>query len=266
MDYDTYKQSLISLYQKLCEDDELKRIHQKIPLCFSATEWGDCFLDSSPKVLFLGKANNGAIVPKQLDVRELFEGEEAILSNGGGLKWISDTWAMRRENSRWYPKHTPFFRVLRSIAEELCEQYGWEKAKWYQYVAYGNFGKCNIDESPSPSMRIFAGREALFAKMLEVDLEYLRPDFVVCFTGSGKSTRWFSNMFLNRLGAIEGASVEWDGDKRYCLRVYRWKGRYFLVTEHPQRKPEPPHVKTVCRGIEELWKTGHVEGTARDQA
>ena len=253
IDFDSYRESLKHLYEKLCVDDELIRIHTKTPLCFSATEWGDCFSDTNPRVLFLGKANNGAYRPKRLAVDELFDGNDLILSNGGGMKWIDDTWDCPNKCG-WYPGRSPFFRVLRKMSEELCDLYHW-KSSWYKYVAYGNFGKCNIDANPSPSMRIYSDRELLFAEMLNVDLKYLNPNFVICFTGSGDSTFWFSKMFLGYLDAVETDCVQWIGDNRFCIRVYHARGRYFLVSEHPQGKPEDSHVETMLKIIEKLWRT-----------
>ena len=67
--------------------------------------------------------------------------------------------------------------------------------------------------------------------MLNVDLKYLNPNFVICFTGSGDSTFWFSKMFLGYLDAVETDCVQWIGDNRFCIRVYHARGRYFLVAK-----------------------------------
>ena len=261
VDFDSYKDELKGLYGQLCGDAELITIHRANPLCFSATEWGDCFPKSFPKVLFIGKANNGAYKPHKLDVDELFGTKisssrcGSILSNGGGMKWIQDTWS-KPNNSDWCPGHSPFFRVLRKIAVEICDKYGWPRSEWYKYFAYGNFSRCNIDSSRGPSLKVIGGREDLFTEILNVDLKYLMPDFVVCFTGSKKGkTRWFSDMFLRRLGAEKETAVQWKGDSRYCLVAYKVKETYFLVTEHPQGKPEELHAKTVCNVIGKIMSS-----------
>lgn len=258
VDFDSYKDELKCLYRQLCEEEKLIRIHEKNPLCFSATEWGDRFPMSNPKVLFIGKANNGAHKPDKLDVDKLFESRDgAILSNGGGLKWIQDKWSIPNKLDRC-PCHSPFFRVLCRIAIGMCEKWGWLKSEWFKHVAYGNFAKCNIDSSQGPSLRVIGGREKLFTDMLKVDLKYLAPDFVVCFTGSKRGkTLWFSDMFLRQFDAIKETTVHWNGDSRYCIAVYKVRNTYFLVTEHPQGKPEESHAKTVCSVIEKIMLSKH---------
>ena len=258
-DFDSYKKELMGLYQRLCEDEELVRLQMKAPLGFSATAWGDRFMESEPRILFLGKANNGAHTAQlqngncAIDLDELFTGSASILlGNGEWMDEYHDKWD-RPNAFGWHPGRSPFFRVLRQVSEMLCARYGWCKENWHRYVAYGNFSKCNVDAAVSPCLRILNGREDLFTEILKVELRYLAPDFIVCFTGSGEgTTRWFSDLFLTRLGAVEAEVFPWCEGNRYCVRVFKWQNRYLLVTEHPQRKPEAVHAKAICRAIENL--------------
>lgn len=253
IDVVAYEKALRAQFEVLCRDRVLQSLHKnaKTSLCFSATEWGSLFAETENRILFVGKANNGAFRPlqSQLRVEDLF-GRNAIFNPSSGLTWNASNWNLTESGhgGDWRPSRSPFFRVLRGVAEGL---YGKE---WDRRVAYGNFCKCNVEINSSPDARVYENCREIFANLFKIDLQYLNPKFVICFTGSGddnakRQTLWFSKKFLPFVGELPNANVRW-GD--YCVRVFEVAGRYYLISEHPQGKPETLHVETLLKVIRSL--------------
>ena len=247
-----YESALRKHFGELCADRELQKLNSKrcTQLCFSATEWGGDFAETHNRIMFLGKANNGASVYDELNVEKLFKKGSSVFSVEDGMHWIDRQWDTPNEYGGWRPGKSQFFRVMRSVAEAF-----YEHDEWYRHIAYGNFCKCNVNNNTSPDWRVYGGRTELLTRLLETDLKYLNPKFIVCFTGSGDvgakhETLWFSKMFLDNLKqpARLVKTIPWS---QYQLLVYESGTRYFLVTEHPMGKSERSHVEAIVNAIQD---------------
>lgn len=234
------REALLPLYRHLLEsvsDFEYK----KVTFCM---QWGSNFPTKKRSgFLFVGRATNGWISSSE-DVDVLFgNSEDAIFARSDQMQWVNNLEGNTDKNG-YNTRRSAFWRVIKSVTKHFYPQ------EWYSHIAWSNVCKVAPGEG-NPSDSLYGAQVDDCCKILEKEIEILSPSFVIMLTGDAWSKDFIS--FLNK-GEKPNSIVtkSWDG---YNCNVYKIEGVFYVVSEHPQSKPEDSHVLCLIDLITNLQKT-----------
>jgi len=217
--------SYLSLYRDLIERDIKTEKGRLYPFFCQV---GKHYFSNKTKILFVGKSVNGWVTTSR-NVDHLFDKQykNRIVNRHDQLEWVND-----------HPTSTnsAFWRVVRGVASEvLASEY------WYHEIAWTNLYKVSPYEG-NPSTNLRRRQLETCARILQLDLQTLMPDFVVFLTSD------WENRFFEILGhGIDKRKFRrWDKYKTY---YYQSNGRLLIHSRHPQGKPEASHIEAICQII-----------------
>ncbi len=236
----------IAKYQRMIEPFYIEMAHNEYlqemqkddaeNLSFFCTQWGGNW---DGGILFVGRATNGW---SHIDLQDL------PFNQSNQMKWVHDVWNAPEEDSTWTGAGSPFWRVIRRITSHFYP-YKKECDKWYSHIAWSNIYKCSFTAGGNPTMRLMRETIKPCQRLLEVDLEMLKPKVVVMFTESNLSSldepdRSWAGPFLK--GFKKYKSIEGE-----CpLRIYRKGFMHVIVSERPECRPEDIRVQSIVAAIE----------------
>ncbi|OAV64862.1 Uracil DNA glycosylase superfamily protein [Bacteroidales bacterium Barb6XT] len=193
-------------------------------LCAFCAQWGKEFPEEKNSgILFVGRATNGWH-DEDLDVDTIFA---KVFARDDQMEWINN-----------YPR-SAFFRVIRKTTQMFYLE------EWQAHVAWSNLCKLAPQSGGNPNDSLYNSQLDACQKILEKEIEILSPKFAVMLTGDD----WAKGFLPYLNGGEHPESIDtadWDG---YEAKVYKIKNVTYIVSEHPQGKPEESHVKTIVELI-----------------
>ncbi len=199
-------------------------------------QWGKDFPQGvNEGLLFYGRANNGWISSSN-DVEELFaEGDDdCIFARDNQMEWMAEDMV-----GDYRPSSSAFIRTIRNVASEYYDN-------WSSHVAWSNLYKVAPWEGGNPSDALCYAQLEDCKKIMQKELAFTSPRAVVMLTGYYWAKDFLEYMNDGQEPDCIGCE-KWGG---YEAWAYRLDGRLFIVSEHPQGKPEAAHAEAIVKLIE----------------
>ena len=226
------REALIPLYRHLLESVS-GFYYDKVTFC---AQWGSNFpTKDNTGILFVGRATNGWITTSE-DIDVLFGNtDEAIFARSDQMEWVKDLEGDKPYNTR----KSAFWRVIKRVSKQF---YPYD---WYSNIAWSNVCKVAPNKGGNPSDPLYYAQLNDCQKILEKEIEIFSPHFVVMLTGEAWSRDYI--IYLNKGEGLKCIHTDsWDG---YNCKVYKIGDVYYIVSEHPQSKPEDSHVQCLINII-----------------
>lgn len=206
-------------------------------LCPFALQWGKEFpKDEHEGILFVGRATNGWVSFSD-DVDVLFgEDDEAIFNRKDQMMWVHN---LSGSSHGYNTRRSAFWRVIRGVSSAYYPH------PELAHVAWSNVTKVAPDGA-NPGNALYYAQLDACKRILAKEIEILSPRYVVFLTGHGWAIDFLKG--LNGDSAPTRILKEpWDG---FFARSFEIGGRTFILSEHPQGKPEESHIAAICTIIE----------------
>ena len=224
------RQGLIPLYEELLEKTN---VFSGIQYPF-AVQWGKHYEpDSGKGILFVGRATN-EWCSKSNNVDVLFgnpPSKDAIFNLKDQMTWVYDS--VRQHWDNYNTNRSAFWRIICGVASAF-----YPHGDELSYVAWSNVCKIQRAGGKNPTGKMFALQIKTCEKILDKELEVLRPRIVVLFIGEYGKREILT--YLN--GGTMPVRVEKKAWVRYFARAYSIRDVVYICTEHPQGKPEKEHI------------------------
>lgn len=232
-----FRERLIPLYKSMIEaTKEVTQNYDTIKFCM---QWGEKFpVNSNEGLLFVGRANNGWETSSD-DVNVLFKEDttnpETAFNREDQMSWMQEQF-----ENKGYACKSPFLWSIRHIAEEYYDD------NWWEHIAWSNLCKIAPAAGNNPNESLYDAQLEQASLILKEEIRFLSPRFVIMFTRED-----WANPFIDAIAENETLEVlekmEWSG---YENKVYLIDGVYYIVTEHPARKPYLSQVEAICNIID----------------
>jgi uracil-DNA glycosylase len=225
--------------------EEFKPLYEELINCFGSEKWnekiypffiqeGKHFQNSNKKILFVGKSVNGWVT-NSTDIDIIFygdfEGKRKIVNRTDEMRWVVKPNA-KRKGVRTY-KHSSFWRLIHFVTKSLLSK---DKSKeWYDYIAWSNLYKISPKKgNPTDEMKKL--QQKICCKILDKEIEILHPEFIVFLTSG------WEKFYINHLGLnLSSFSFVTWGKKNYKIKYHTNAGITYILSQHPQGKPEKSH-------------------------
>lgn len=223
------KEKILPFYRSLLDGNK------SLDTCTFAPQWGKNFpFKEKNGILFIGKAVNGWIKNEQ-DVNKLFdlENDNRIFARKDQMEWVNES----AGNTKGYNTNkSAFWRVIRAVSEKYYPQ------DWQSNVAWSNLYKIAPWKGGNPTSKQIKNQFELCAELLKSEIEIFSPEYVVMLTSD-----WEKSFleYLNNQNKFENVQhVEWD---KYSTRLVEINGTKFILSVHPQGKPEILHKEAILK-------------------
>jgi hypothetical protein len=226
-------QSLKSLQVKLIEDIASKQntFSDDQLSIFSAVAG----LKSHERTMIVGRAVNGWKDPinikSELAVLELIKATEDSFGTDS-LKWVEQQWG---HTTKYNTKKSAFWRIARAIAG-LAASGATDSLS--DHLIWTNLYKISKPKG-NPSKKLMTAQFELCTTILDAEIDYFKPNYIVFLTGLG----WVAP-FLR--GAIENTP---DPSYKFVEKTGVYRGRKFVVGQHPQGKNEEQHLREITANL-----------------
>ena len=215
------KEALRSLYEAMLKDEKISVLSERNYCCMAPYVGSKFPTTANDGIIFYGRANNGWKTGVDDDY-------DTIYDNGPvGL--------------RDYITSSPF---LRTAGKAFNNLYGED---WFEYVTYSNLYKVAPPEG-NPGQSVCDSQWKYITDIFSKEIEVLSPRYVVLFTDEN----WGMDFLLHLNKEVNPqvlSTKEWAG---YHIDVYKIGDVYYLITEHPQGKPEWEHADAILRVIQDV--------------
>ena len=239
------------------KSEEFKPLYKELINCFGSEKWngkiypffiqeGKNFQNSDKKILFVGKSVNGWVTDST-DIDILFygdsEGKGKIVNRTDEMSWVVNT--VKRPNAKKKNvipcKNSSFWRLIHFVTQTLLSKD--ESNEWYDYIAWSNLYKIS-PKNGNPTEEMKKLQQEVCCKILDKEIEVLQPKFVVFLT-SGWEKFYINHLALN-LSSF--SSVTWE-KKNYKIKHQTSLGITYILSQHPQGKPEKTHGNKIAEII-----------------
>ena len=194
-------------------------------------QWGKLFpIEENSGILFVGRATRGWANDDR-NVDNLFDDpKDKIFNREDQMIWAHDY-------------QSPFWRVLRGIANNIYGKDGIE------HVAWTNVSKLAPDSNNgNPIGELYNIQQNDDYRIFLKEVELFSPKVIVLFTGVGWG--WDYLCTINNNGDPQDGQIlseyEWSG---YKTKVYRIDKKIVVLSEHPQTRPEQEHIECITQII-----------------
>lgn len=210
--------------------------HIKGAKSFFCVQWGKNFpIGEQEGILFVGRATNGWVTDSE-ELEELFGNDQnkAIFNRENQMEWAE-------KRLGYNTRKSAFWRVIRQVA------ISYYPANWSSYIAWSNLYKVSPYQGGNPDYSFKAAQENVCHEILKNEIETLSPKIVIFLTGKS----WAENfiLYLNDHQPTKStAREEWD---KYVCKLYQINHTYYILSEHPERKKEEEHVRSILSLIKQ---------------
>lgn len=217
------KEALRSLYEAMLKDEKISVLSERNYCCMAPYVGSKFPTTANDGIIFYGRANNGWKTGVDDDFDTIYnKGSEGLTD------YINDNCS-------------PFFRTA---GKAFSNYYGEE---WYEYTAYSNLYKVAPSAS-NPEAKICNYQWEYVADIFMKEIEILSPKFAVLFTNEDWGWK-FLHYINNKENPQFLCSENWD---KYRIDIYKIGDVYYLISEHPQGKPEQEHADAILRVIQDV--------------
>lgn len=221
------KTHLKPLYAKLIEcvsDFELEK-------AFFCMQWGKNFpLKTNHGILFVGRATNGwdSWTNDDITVDSVFD---CIFNKFDQMQWVEDM----EGDARYNTNKSAFWRVTKQITKH------YHPTNWTSYIAWSNICKVAPGKEGNPNNALYEAQINVCHQIMQAEIEVLSPKIVLFLTG--KNWALSTLRYLNHNEPTKSIKKFTWGD--YECKAYEIDNVFYLLTEHPQGKPETAHVQCI---------------------
>ena len=217
------KEALKPLYETMLKDENISAL-SKCNYCCMAPYVGSKFpTTANDGIILYGRANNGWNTGIDDDYDTIYDkGSEGLTDYIDGNR-------------------SPFFRVA-GLA--FSNYYGED---WYEYTTYSNLYKV-APSAGNPGTKICDYQWKYVADIFMKEIEILSPKIVVFFTNEDWGWK-FLHYINNNENPQFLCSENWY---KYRIDIYKIGDVYYLISEHPQGKPEQEHADAILRVIQDV--------------
>ena len=215
------------------------------------------------KFLFIGRSVNGWLEEYSIkkdndaDYDKVIEVINEVCKkynneNVNNLAWVEEHWSGRK---KYNTKKSAFWRLIIKILNHYYQKdiSAVHKASW------NNLYKISPSKGGNPSSPLKNLQLDLCRSILNLEIEEFNPRYVIFLTGMERWVQPFLNMeeFINLTDEFIGAQTDKIKFIKF-IGVNKNSEKIYIVSQHPQRKPEDPHLKEIIEGLnfakKELWK------------
>lgn len=224
------KENFIPLYSELLQNVASFNYEK----CTFFPQWGENYPLGKERcgIMVMGRACNGWHSTSQ-DIETLFGNKkESIFNRKDQMRWVDD---YAGSQSNYNTNKSAFWRVTKHIAQCFYPD------KWYSHIAWSNVCKVSPEKGGNPNDKLYYAQLESSQKIFESEIRLFSPQFIIMFTGNS----WADDFLMYLNGNHKPTSIKqlsWD---KYQCNVYKIKGTYIIVTEHPQGKKEKIHAKCI---------------------
>ena len=170
-------------------------------------------------------------------VDELFaEGdEECIFARENQMAWME----YDETESGYRPSRSALIRTMRNVASEYYDD-------WSSHIAWSNLYKIAPWEGGNPNDELCDAEYEDCVEIMREEIAFLSPRVVVMLTGY----HWAKDFLVSMNAGQEPEYTDKEAWGDYKAWAYRIGGRLFVVSEHPQGKPEAAHAEAIVNLIE----------------
>jgi hypothetical protein len=230
------KEKLVPLYEKM-----LKDIPTNIRLSPFCLQWGKDY-SINKGILFIGKATNGWVTDDR-NVNNIFDEKNInrIFHRSDQMKWVEN---LDGNTQGYNTRKSSFWRVIKGITQSI---FGDEN--WSSKIAWSNLYKLAPYDEGNPTEVIKNIQLESCCEIIKTEIEILQPRIVVFFTsGWEKNFLYYLN---NNQHTHSAEKIHWNNGE-FEINVYNVRNMIFIVSQHPQGKPEKEHIKTIVNIIKRL--------------
>lgn len=236
------------------KSEDFKPLYKELINCFGSEKWnekvypffiqeGKKFENSEKRILFVGKSVNGWVT-NSTDIDILFYGDSEskrkIVNRTDEMSWVIKP-NSKRKGLKTY-KHSSFWRLIYLVTKSLLSKE--ESKEWYNYIAWSNLYKISPAKG-NPTVEMKKLQQEVCCKILDKEIEVLRPKFIVFLTSG------WEKFYINHLGLnlSSFSSISW-GKNNYKIKYHTSSGITYILSQHPQGKPEKQHAQIIIGIIE----------------
>ncbi|BFU59597.1 MULTISPECIES: uracil-DNA glycosylase family protein [Rodentibacter] len=215
------KEALLPLYEEINFSD-----FSTTDLCIFNVQVGSEW-EKENGLLFVGKAVNGW--------KSISEGIESLFDyDKEPLEWVEKN--VNKEN--YNTNRSAFWRIIKKISQQVLN----DEKTWYKKIAWSNLCKVSPNKG-NPNTADFYKQEGLCKKILQKEIEILKPKAVILFTSDWDILGVNDNEFE------EISKENWED----TFSVLYKKGNIFYIhSDHPQGKPEEAHKEAIYKLLTEI--------------
>ncbi len=221
------RSKIFPIYKEMFEQNKFDDV------CTFAIQWGENFpKEENTGLLFVGKAVNGW--DSSNDIENLFNknNPNRIFDRDDQMKWVEEN----SGNIKTYnTNRSAFWRLIKEIAYTYNNYQG----KWYSNIAWTNLYKISPTEG-NPNAQLQQQQQDYCVRLLEEEIRTLSPKYVIMLTSGwedsfieelkkGKKTK---NLAIQQWGQYKSSLIQIDNIK-------------YIISHHPQAKPELEHQKAI---------------------
>jgi len=230
-----FKECLLPLYSHMIQAVRDEGIgYETAKFCI---QWGKEFpAEENEGILFYGRANNSWVTSSD-SLEELFAegGEECIFARENQMAWMEED----ETESGYRPSRSALIRTMRNVASEYY-------VDWSSHVAWSNLYKIAPWEGGNPNDELCDAEYEDCVEIMRKEIDFLSPRIVVMLTGY----HWAKDFLVSMNAGQEPKYIDKEVWGDYEAWAYRIDGRLFVVSEHPQGKPEAVHAEAIVNLIE----------------
>lgn len=230
-----FRNELIPLYEGLKKDcganDDL------VPFLI---QFGKKFpIQENCGIMFYGRATNGwehGTWDFNVFFSQFSQRKERGWNRQDQLVWVENQW--ENLGDKYDPSKSQFWKIIRQIS---IEKYG---NNWFDNICWSNLCKVAPWEEGNPSDSLYYDILNHNCEIFKLEIEFWSPKFVILLTDGYKRdnmtridwTSAYLRYINNNQEAIPINKIKWDSDyPGFEIWVYNIRGRYYILTMHPQR-------------------------------
>ena len=217
------KDVLREIYQRMLEDNRISELAKENYCCMAPVVGKNYPKEQGKGFLFFGRATNDW----EVGVNDTFDNIYNVPLDG------LYTYIGKNKSA--------FFRVAGKV---FSEYYGDD---WFNNVAYSNLYKV-APNSGNPGTKICDYQWKYVADIFMKEIEILSPKIAVFFTNEDWGWK-FLHYINNNENPQFLCSENWY---KYRIDIYKIGDVYYLISEHPQGKPEQEHADARLRVIQDV--------------
>jgi len=204
---------------------------------FFCMQWGKNFpFENNHGLLCVGRATNGwdSWTNNEVTVDNVFD---CIFNKSDQMKWVEKL----EGNEEYNTNKSAFWRVIKQIAQH------YHPTNWTSFIAWSNICKV-APEKGNPNNTLYEAQIDVCHQILQTEINVLSPKVVLFLTGKN----WANSTlrYLNHSQSTKSIKKHSWGD--YECKVYEIDNVIYLLSEHPQGKPEVEHVQCVIDLLKDL--------------
>lgn len=172
---------------------------------------------------------------KKSDIAKLNKFVQNELSNAN-LNWVEEWW-LGKPGKDYKTSSSAFWRVIKAMATNI----NGDQKDIFNTIVWSNLYKVSNWDGGNPTSKLMNLQFDYCLEILKLELEIFKPKRVVFLT----SYDW-ANEFLTPIGVNQ---IKTRKKFEFVDYIGEYNGIKMVVSQHPQGKPEEPHVNEILKAF-----------------